>query len=1167
MAVVGALTAGLTLCSASLALADAPAWTAGSSHLPTFFTPGDLHDYYTLTVTNSGSAASDGSLVTVTDTLPSGASATSMEGTEWVCPTRTQLVEGVTPACTRSDVLAAGASYPPIRLHVDVAATAPLGTASNAVVVSGGGAAGSAGDPTTITTSPPFGVSSFATGVSSSQAGAHADVSTTVWFDTYQDPYLNDLLCHGESACEPGELQYPTGYFVPGGAGPADVVLKLPAGLVGNPTAIPLCPRMTFLESVGGTPRCPVDTQVGYGEFYVNSLLLENGGGGSVYPGYRGQLGAIYDLEPTAGEPARLGIMIPTPVGPTLVQVTLSASAADGYAVTATTDDVTNDFQAQHVYVDGFTLTLWGVPADPSNDQHRGACLTINTGYPQGSSCASDQPRVPFMENPTDCTAAPITTMLTDSYDEPGNFLTYASQASGPSGQPVAAGTGCELVPFDPSLEVQPDNARAGAPAGLSVDLKVPQSSEPEAIGTSELRKAVVTLPAGMSISPSAAAQPLGACTDAQFGAGSDVPAQCPADSAIGTTEVITPLLSGPLTGKVYLGQPLEQTDPTSGQMYRVFQEIQGFGLDVKVEGQIAADPLTGQLTATFEGLPELPFGEFKLRFRGGANAVLSNPQGCGTYTTTSQLTPYSGNPPATPSSPFTTSADGSGAPCPASQPFGPGVSVWGSSGQAGASSTVSVSVTRPDGHGYLSSIAAHLPPGLLGNVASVPLCPAANVSAGTCPASSRIGGVEATAGPGSDPLQLPGTVYLGQGFGPYPFSLSVVVPAVAGPYDLGNVKVRVGIQVNNDGSISVQSDPLPTILDGIPIQLRGATVTLDRPGFMFNPTSCAPQSLTSTLTSLTGALASPSAPFQVGGCGYLPFKPTFTVATQASTSKAKGASLTVRVAQKPGEANIHRVDVQLPKALPTRLTTLQKACTEAQFAANPAGCPEGSDVGTATAVTPILNVPLTGPAYLVSHGGAAFPELVTVLQGQGVTIYLRGETDIKKGITYSKFETVPDAPISSFQLNLPEGSHSILGAYLPANAKGSMCGQTLAMPTSIEGQNGSKLTQTTRIAVSGCTAAKTAKVKITGHKVTGDAAMVTVQAPAAGKLTLSGTGLGSVSRTVKKAGKVTLKVKLSKTGVSSLGKHHQKLKVKLKAAFKPGKGSSSSATTTLTFR
>jgi hypothetical protein len=1124
---------------ATAVAAGTPAWTAASAHLPSFFAPGDASDYYTLLITNSGSEQTDGGTVTVMDTLPPGVSAIDISGEGWACPSATE--------CTRSDALAPGASFPPIRLDVDVSADAPQGTASNAVSVSGGGAAGavSAGDPTTITKSPPFGVSSFTTEASSAQAGAHADVTTTIRFDTHDDQFFDGSTEAGLAG----------GFFVPDGGGPADVALRLPAGLVGDPNAIPRCPRAKFLAEAGDPEsECPVDTQVGVGTFDINGAFLVRGGEGLTGLGYRAVLGAVYNLEPSGGEPARLGVSIPSAAGQTLVQVALTASAADGYAVTATSEDVTNDFEGAEAALDGFTLALWGVPADPSHDGMRGECLVNGElGTRLEESCPSDVPPAPYIENPTDCSSAPVTTLMTDSYREPGSLLTYASQATGPDGRPIAAASGCALVPFEPTLGVQPDNTAAGAPAGLNVDLKVPQSTQPEGVGSSELRDAVVTLPAGMSISPAAASGPLGACSDAQFAAGSDAPAQCPADSAIGTTEVTTPLLAGPLTGKVYLGQPLEQDDPASGRMYRVFQELQGFGLDIKLEGRVAADPATGRLTATFEGLPELPFGELRLSLRGGANAVLSNPPGCGTYTTTAQLTPYSANPPATPSSSFATSLDGNGAPCASPQPFDPGASLWGTSGQAGASSSFSVALSRPDGDGYLSSIAVRLPPGLLGDVASVPLCPAADVSAGTCSDSSRIGAVIATAGPGSDPLELPGTVYLGQGFGPYPFSLSVVVPAVAGPYNLGDVTVRVGIQVNSDGSISAQSERLPTILDGIPIQLREVTVTLGRPGFASNPTNCSPLSLTSTLTSVAGASASPSAPFRVGGCGYLPFRPAFTAATQGSTSKADGASLSVRVAQKPGEANIRRVDVQLPTALPSRLTTLQQACSEGQFAANPAGCPQGSDVGTATAITPILSVPLSGPAYLVSHGGAAFPDLVIVLQGEGVTIDLAGNTDIKKGITFSRFEAVPDAPISSFRLDLPEGAHSALAA------NGALCGKSLAMPTTIEAQSGSRLTQTTTIAVSGCPAAK-AKLDIVAHRVRGNLALLTVRAPAPGTLTLSARGSLSVSRTVRKAGDVTLKI------LRPRGARNGKLKLLLRASFRPSRGSSSFATTTVTF-
>jgi hypothetical protein len=320
----------------------------------------------------------------------------------------------------------------------------------------------------------------------------------------------------------------------------------------------------------------------------------------------------------------------------------------------------------------------------------------------------------------------------------------------------------------------------------------------------------------------------------------------------------------------------------------------------------------------------------------------------------------------------------------------------------------------------------------------------------------------------------VPGNVFL---TGPYrgaPFGLSIVTHAVAGPFDLGNVIVRAAVNVDpHTSQIVVTSDPLPTILQGIPLDLKTVNVTIDRPGFTFNPTNCSPLSVTGTIASTTGASAAVSSPFEAANCANLPFKPSFRVSTQARTSKANGASLDVKVSQKPGEANIQRVDVTLPLALPARLTTLQRACTEAQFNANPAGCPAASNVGMATATTPVLSMPLTGPAYLVSHGGAAFPDLVVVLQGEGITIDLTGNTDIKKGITYSRFETVPDAPIGSFELRLPEGPHSALAANTPGKAKGSLCSSKLSMPTTIAGQNGAVIHQSTPIKVTGCAKAK----------------------------------------------------------------------------------------------
>ena len=897
-----------------------------------------------------------------------------------------------------------------------------------------------------------FGVSSFTTTASTNQAGAHGDLTTNITFNTHLDAEDKGQVIDGGSV--------------------RDILLTLPKGLVANPQAVPSCDPQIFnaIPSQFGSNGeknqffCSPATVVGEARIYGQNL--ENGHMGLDQP--------VVNLTPGPNEPALLGILLG---GAPNAIITVGALAGANYQLQAASEGINQSINITRVEV-----TVWGAPHDPSHTAYirestnpsgepdRGHELEAGWGEYAPAPNAK-----PFMTNPTDCADTPTTTLQVDSYAEPGRFLSYTATAPNP--------TGCSQVPFHPSIGVSPDSSQADTPSGYTVNLGVPQAfSDPSGIESSHLRRAVVTLPLGVSISPSAA-NGLQACTDAEFGAGSDTPASCPDASVIGTTSVQTPLEANPLTGYVYVGsQP--PGPPTN--VYRVFQEIKGYGLDVKLEGSAVADPVTGQITATFDNLPQLPFSLFTMHLTGGPNAVLANPQACGVAATTTALTPWSGQPEANPASTFNVDFDGGGGACPASLPFQLGFSAGMSSTQAGGTGTFSVQLTRGDRNQYVSQLSSvQLPPGLLGDVASVPLCGSAQAAAGTCGPASQIGRVTVGAGPGPNPFYLGGNVYLTEGYAGGSFGLSVVVPVIAGPFNLGTVVVRAGIFVHNDGSIGVLTDPLPTILQGVPVRLRDVRVTLDRPGFMLNPTSCAPQSIGATAVSQGGASASLSAPFQAGRCASLPFSPSFTVSTSAHTSKAHGASLTVTVKSAPGQANIAKVDLQLPKVLPTRLTTLQKACTEAQFNTNPAGCPEGSDIGTATAVTPILNVPLTGPAYLVSHGGAAFPDVVFVLQGQGVRIDLVGNTDIKNGITYSKFETVPDAPISSFQTTLPEGPHSVLGAYLPAKAKGSMCGQSLSIPTTIAAQSGVQIRESTPVKVTGCPKAKQAKKKKKTKKAT----------------------------------------------------------------------------------
>jgi hypothetical protein len=498
-------------------------------------------------------------------------------------------------------------------------------------------------------------------------------------------------------------------------------------------------------------------------------------------------------------------------------------------------------------------------------------------------------------------------------------------------------------------------------------------------------------------------------------------------------------------------------------------------------------------------------FSELKLDFHGGQRAPLANPQSCGTFTTTAELEPWShtpapgekeGTPDVTLEPSFTIGGDCGGG-------FAPSFSAGTVNPQAGAYSPFTLTLGRHDREQDLSGVEVHMPEGLIGKVAGLQQCPEAAANAGTCGSvapGSRVGTATAAAGSGSEPYWQSGNVYLTGPYGGGPFGLSVVVPAVAGPYNLGNIVVRAAIYINpQTAQVTVRSNPLPQRVDGVSLRLKTVNVTVgEQNDFTFNPTNCDEQSIGAILAGAQGASAQVSSRFQAANCASLPFKPSFTVSSQGKTSKANGASLDVKVAEKPNEANIHKVDVQLPLALPARLTTLQKACTEAQFNTNPAGCPAASNVGTATARTPVLNSPLTGPAYLVSHGGAAFPDLDIILQGEGVTIILTGNTDIKKGITYSKFEAVPDAPISSFELNLPEGPHSALAANanlcaptktktvtkrVTVRSRGrtrhvtrrvkELVPETLVMPTTITGQNGARVTQSTKISVTGCAKAR----------------------------------------------------------------------------------------------
>ncbi len=662
--------------------------------------------------------------------------------------------------------------------------------------------------------------------------------------------------------------------------------------------------------------------------------------------------------------------------------------------------------------------------------------------------------------------------------------------------------------------------------------------------------------------------------------------------SKIGNVEVKTPLLEKPLPGSVYLAQPFENV-PSFGDaahpggsllaLYLVVEDPER-GIVVKLAGHVevggeegvngALPPLQpGQIRATFAENPQLPVEEVKFHSElplahheglfGGSRAPLTTPPTCGTYETSSVLTPWSApesGPPATPASLFEiTEAPGGGAcaKTTAEEPNAPGFTAGTFTPLAGTYSPLVVHLKREDGSQQFSRVSVTLPPGATGKLAGIPECSDAQIAQAqarhnpgegaleaadpSCPESSAIGTVTVGAGSGA-PFYVTGKAYLA---GPYegaPFSGVFITPAIAGPFDLGTVVVRAGIYIDPaTAQVTTKSDPLPTELDGIPVEIRSVEVDVNRNDFTLNPTNCTPLTVTGEELSTQGQAAPLSDRFQVGGCQTLPFAPKLTASVGAHASKADGTTFDVKLESAGiGQANIHRVDLQLPGALPSRLTTLQKACLAATFESNPASCSPESIIGKATIHTPLLNSPLSGPAYLVSHGGAAFPDVEFVLQGEGVTLVLDGKTDIKNGITYSKFETAPDAPFTSFETELPAGPKSILGAYASAKEPYNLCKANLAMPTEITGQNGAVIRQSTAIAATG---ACPPSLTITRTKMKGNSLLVTVKLTKPGTIKITGRGIKPTTKKGLKAGTHTITVPLTATGRSAK-KHRRTLKI-----------------------
>jgi hypothetical protein len=839
------------------------------------------------------------------------------------------------------------------------------------------------------------------------------------------------------------------------GHGLKDARLELPPGFVGNPNATPKCTYPDFTARV-----CPDDTAIGVA---TTDVIGTNG---TIYF----FTNPIYNIETPTGIPAEFGYDVKG-----FVPILLDAEVRTGgdYGITVSVRSV-----PQIVPVYGSRITIWGVPGDSSHDALRGKCLGEGQNSTEASggpveeeslgNCPANVPAQPLLTNPTSCGVPRTATLSVDSWEKPGDFVSKVAS--------MPELTNCETLDFSPSIAVTPDGSAGSTPTGLNVDLHVPQESTTNPVGFAEadVKNTRVSLPAGVQLSPSAA-DGLLACSPGQIGLHSPEPSTCPDASKVGTVEIDTPLLGTPLMGSVYLAS---QDDNPFGSLIALYivAENKEYGVLVKVAGEVTPDPVTGQLVTTFEETPPLPFSDLKLAFFGTARAPLSTPALCGTYTTETSIEPWTGTPAVSPSSKFQITSGPGGSPCADPLPFTPGFQSGSTNLQAGAFTPFTLTMSRPDGNQTLSRVEMQMPPGLLGTLSNVKLCGEPQASQGTCGEDSLIGHTVVSAGLGNDPYTVTGgKVFITTGYKGAAYGLSIVNPAVAGPFNLGTVVVRAAINVDpHTAALKIVSDPLPTILDGILLQIQHVNVTVDRDKFTFNPTNCDKMQIVGTLSSSQGATSQAATPFQVTNCATLAFKPKFAVSTSGKTSRANGASLHVKLTYPVGpyDANIAKVKVDLPKQLPSRLTTLQKACPAATFEANPAACPAASIVGHAHATTPVLPVALEGPAYFVSHGGEEFPQLIVVLQGYGTTVDLVGSTFInpKTSITSSTFKQVPDVPVGTFEMDLPQGKYSALAA------NGNLCASRLKMPTSFVGQNGAELHRSTPITTTGCAKHKKSK-------------------------------------------------------------------------------------------
>jgi hypothetical protein len=813
-----------------------------------------------------------------------------------------------------------------------------------------------------------------------------------------------------------------------------DLSLELPGGLFENPTAVPTCSQAAFHETRFSPFEESLSGESCQDKAQVGTLTVK-----SSFAGGETRTFGLYNLDPPPGVPSEIGA---NPYGAPIIFTPVIRQAEGEYGITLRSANV-----SQMVDVLGLTLSLWGNPWSVLNDPQRGNCLNESEPSFGWSKCSvgrpSKNPRAAYLSLPTVCEALPFTARA-DSWQTPGQIERTAT---------LSALQGCESLRFEPQAVAHLSDPRASSASGYEFDLDVDTAgvSDPERLVPTPIRKAVVSLPKGVTINPSVGAG-LGVCTPAQYAAETPLSppgAGCPNESKIGDFTVQSPIIDKTIEGGIFLASPYDNPFGSLISVYLVAKSTDR-GILVKVAGKLDADQADGTLTATFDRLPQLPYSTLRIHFREGQRSPLATPASCGAISTEADLTPWrNANIVRHASLPAQISAGVGGGPCPSGlAPFAPKAKGGTVNSQAGAYSPFYLHLTREDTEQEITSYSATFPVGLLGKIAGIPYCPDADIEAAlhrtgveerdrpSCPAASQIGRTTAGYGLGQVLTYAPGKLYLA---GPYrgsDFSIVAIDSALVGPFDLGVVIVRSAIRIDpltTQASIDATgTDPIPHIIDGIPIHLKDIRAYIDRPNVTINPTSCDPSEVSSALNGSgaqfgTGAddtLATATSPFQAFNCGALGFEPNLTLHLKGGTRRSKHPALRVIVKPRSGEANIAKAQVALPSSLFLDQGHIKTICTKAQFARH--NCPKESIYGHVRAYTPLLEEPLEGDAILRSSDNV-LPDLVFVLKGHGVEVDVAGKIDSVNGGLRGTFTQIPDAPVSKFELTLEAGKKGLL--------------------------------------------------------------------------------------------------------------------------------------------